>query len=81
MIVVCNNCQEEIADVTVLHVFNAAVSCGKCGQTFGQRFAPDPALEPAAPVKPTSAETKNGHYFVDGREVARPEFDAAIAQL
>jgi ferredoxin len=41
MIVVCTQCQEELADVTVLVPFSASVGCGKCGATTGHRFVVD----------------------------------------
>jgi hypothetical protein len=61
MIVVCPNCQEELADVEALFPFNGAFSCGKCGHTAGQKFEPEPKpAEPAVdpnvpPANPPSA--------------------------
>lgn len=81
MVVVCTGCFEELANVEVLFPFSAAVSCGKCGATAGHKFDVGPGPVTALAVKPTSAETKDGRYFVDGNEVTRPEFDNAIAQL
>jgi hypothetical protein len=56
MRIVCTNCQEELADVTVLVPFSASVQCGSCGATVGHQLLPAPAPDPA-PVPPKPGST------------------------
>lgn len=81
MFLVCTHCQEELANVEASSAFAASVSCGKCGNTFGQPFAPPISAEVAQPTKRPHAETKDGYFYVDGVQATREAFDAAIAQL
>jgi hypothetical protein len=58
MLVVCTNCQTELAEVKVLASFNAPVQCGQCGATFGCKFDPEPEPTPAE-VDPTKEGAKS----------------------
>ena len=55
-IVVCTNCQEELAEVKCLTSFSAQVLCGKCGTSVGWKFDPEPVPEPSDPGAPAGGE-------------------------
>lgn len=60
MLVVCTNCQEELAEVKVLASFNAPIQCGKCGASVGYKFDPEPVPEPVEvdpPKVPPASKT------------------------
>jgi hypothetical protein len=60
MVIVCTNCQTELAEVTVLASFNAPIQCGTCSAIVGHKFDPEPEPEAAVvdpPKVPPASKT------------------------